>query len=101
MFFLECNPDAIVKNYFNYRINPRNKLRARVFGQLVIKSLYLMINILAFVGTDIILDGHYRRYGLEWISWSKLPNEIMYDYIGEFNFLNFKNLHLYLLNIIY
>ena len=83
MTTIECNPDAIVKNYFNYRINPRNKLRARAFGQILIKALYLIINIMVFVVTDVILDGNYRRYGLLWIAWYKQPNEIMYDYVGE------------------
>jgi len=78
----ECNPDSIVKNYFSYRINPRSKLRLRVIGNLLVKLSYVVVNVATFVVTDVILGGTYRRYGLEWIKWSKQPNEKMFDYIG-------------------
>jgi len=72
-----------VKNYFNYKINSESRMRGRIVGNFVVKILYIIANVAAFLIVDGILNGDYRTYGLTWMSWSKLPNSMAYDYMGN------------------
>lgn len=72
--------DGLVKNYFNYQINPPTRMRMRLFANLVVKLCYLIVNVLAFVFTDSLINGDFKNYGNEWVKWSKKTNEGAYDY---------------------
>ena len=72
--------DSIVKSYFNYRINPPLRMRLRIIANVGVKICYLVVDIVVFLATDILLNGDFRQYGSEWIAWSRLSNEIAYDY---------------------
>ena len=72
--------EVIVKSYFNYQINPPRHLRWRILANFVQKICYVLVNVVAFYVTDILLDGDFRRYGSEWIAWSKGNNERAYNY---------------------
>ena len=72
--------DAIVKNYFNYQINPPLRMKLRLFANLVVKICYIIVNVVAFVGTNSLLNGDFKNYGNEWIKWSKKTNAGAYDY---------------------
>lgn len=77
---VEVDIDGIVKNYFNYQINPPLRMRLRMLGNLFCKLCYLIVNVIAFVATDSILNGQFRQYGTEWLNWSKQSNTKAYDY---------------------
>jgi len=77
---VEPDIDGIVKNYFNYQINPPMRMRLRLFANIFCKICYLIVNVIAFVATDNLLNGDFRRYGTEWINWSKQSNSKAYDY---------------------
>jgi len=74
-----CDPDQIVKNYFNYKINPVARLRMRVFLNVFVKFLYIAANILGFYLTDHLLLGNYVDYGTNYIFWSKFNSTIAHD----------------------
>ena len=56
---LTCDADKIVKNYFNYKINPLSKQRQRMLLNISIKLLYVTANVFAFYFTDRLLHGNY------------------------------------------
>lgn len=75
--------DGIVKNYFNYQINPPLRMRLRLLANLVCKLCYLIVNVIAFVATDSLINGDFRTYGSEWLKWSKQSNTRAYDYTAR------------------
>ena len=77
---VQVDIDSVIKNYFNYQINPPLRMRLRIIANIGVKICYLVVNIVAFVVTDSLLNGDFRRYGSEWIAWSRLSNEKAYDY---------------------
>ena len=76
--------DPIIQNYFNYKINSPKKMRTRVLLNVLIKILYVVANVAGFLLTDSVLNGRFRAYGLDWVEWAKLDNELAYDYMGEY-----------------
>lgn len=78
----EPNADDIVRNYFNHHVKSATKLQLRVFGNIVIKVIYIVCNIVAFAILDGILNGNFATYGSMWITWAKLDNQLAYDYMG-------------------
>lgn len=77
---MEVDVDSLVKNYFNYQINPPIRMRLRLFANLICKLCYLIVNVIAFVATDGLLNGDFKNFGNEWIKWSKRTNAQAYDY---------------------
>ena len=77
---VQVDIDSIVKNYFNYQINPPLRMRLRILANIGVKICYVVVNIIAFVLTDSLLNGDFRHYGSEWIAWSRVSNEKAYDY---------------------
>ncbi|XP_066925423.1 uncharacterized protein [Clytia hemisphaerica] len=75
--------EGIVKNYFNYKINSEFRMRMRIIGNIMIKLLYIVGNVAAFLIVDGVLNGDYKTYGITWTTWSKLPNSMAYDYMGQ------------------
>ena len=63
--------DEIVKNYFNYQINPPLKLRMRVIGNICVKLCYVISNIVVFTTTDLVINGDFKEYGSRYVSWGK------------------------------
>ena len=81
--FSDNDADAIVDNYFNYKINNETRMKARVLGNVMVKILYIIGNVAAFIIVNEMLNGDYRTYGLTWMTWSKMPNAMAYDYMGK------------------
>jgi len=77
------NADSIVNSYFNHSVNSQTKMRLRLIGNLIVKILYIVVNVVGFVVTDSLLLGGFRNYGNEWLAWSYLSNSEAYDYMGE------------------
>ena len=78
-------PDAgkIIKHYFNRRVNPSRSMYLRVVFNILIKVLYIVSNLVAFLGLDNLLNGEFTTYGSKWVAWSKLDNSVAYDYMGK------------------
>jgi len=74
--------DAIVNNYFNERVNSKNRMRMRTLGDIVVKINYVMVSVVAFLMTDGVLNRRFKGYGISWTDWSKLKNSLAYDYMG-------------------
>ena len=75
----EADTEAIVKNYFNYKINSISKMRIRICLNIVIKCMYIVICILGFWLLDSLLNGNYFNYGPNWIKWTKYNNSMSHD----------------------
>ena len=54
----------------------------RIVFNILIKILYLVANLVCFLGLDRLLNGEYLGYGNKWIQWSNLDNAVQYDYMG-------------------
>lgn len=80
---LDVDIEGIVKNYFNYQINPPLRMRMRLLANLMCKLCYLIVNVIAFVTTDSLLNGDFRTYGTQWLKWSKQSNAKAYDYTAR------------------
>ncbi|XP_066918028.1 innexin inx1-like isoform X2 [Clytia hemisphaerica] len=73
--------DKIANNYFNYRINSKVKMKIIVWVNLMIKVIFIVVNISGFLLTDYTMDGRFIDYGLNWISWNDVPNHIAHDIV--------------------
>jgi len=74
--------ESIKNGYFNRSHNPLNKMRLRVLATLGVKILYIIVNVVAFIFLDAILNGNYRTFGSDWVAWSRLGNALSFDYMG-------------------
>jgi len=81
-------PDAekIAKHYFDTRTNPQRNNMLRIVFNVLIKVLYLVANLVCFLGLDSLLNGEFTSYGSKWISWTRLDNSVAYDYMGMRDF---------------
>ena len=46
----DADADKIAKHYFNRRMNPRRTMVLRVAFNILIKILYIVVNLVAFLG---------------------------------------------------
>ena len=74
----------IIKGYFSeiHSLKKRGKFTIRQVLNVAIKVTYFAANILAFTGTDYLLEGEFLNYGVQWVKWSSKPNTIKFDYKG-------------------
>ena len=55
-------------------------MRMRVFMNFIIKLLYLLVNITAFMVLNSSLDHTFYKYGTEWMSWTRLNSTMQLDF---------------------
>jgi len=79
-------PEIIAKHYFDKRTNPQRHHAIRIVFNILIKILYLIANLVCFLGLDSLLNNQFVSYGSKWISWSQLENAMQYDYMGMRDF---------------
>lgn len=79
----EPEPDQIAKHFFDNSSNPQKNNRLRPILNVMIKILYLIANIVAFLGLNNVLNGDFISYGSKWMAWSSLPNTLAHDYLGD------------------
>jgi len=72
--------DGIVEGYFNYRTNSRKRMRYRCIMVVLVKVLYLLANLIAFLCCDGLLNGDYANYGSKMLAWSSLGNSEAHDH---------------------
>ena len=78
----DVDPEAIAKHYFSKASNPQRSNIYRIVFNILIKILYLVANLICFLGLDGLLNGEFVGYGSRWIEWTQLDNTIQYDYMG-------------------
>ncbi|XP_012554059.2 uncharacterized protein LOC100202445 [Hydra vulgaris] len=76
----EVSADSLVRNYFNYKINSKTKMRIRIFLNLVIKSFYITVCCVGFWLIDLLHNGNFKSYGPSWIRWTKYNNSASHDF---------------------
>ena len=64
------DPDDIVKNYFNYKVNPKTRLRIRIVLNIFVKIMYIAVNVLCFHFTDYLLYGKFASFGTKYMHWA-------------------------------
>lgn len=80
---VEVDVVSINRNYFNYQINPKSRMRLRLVGNLFGKIFYVMVNIIAFVATDGLLNNDFRGFGSEMAAWNSGENSAQLDYTSS------------------
>lgn len=53
---------------------------------LVVKFLYLVVNIGTFMAFDSSMNGMFMGFGSKWLDWMQLENTQRFDYMGGSNF---------------
>lgn len=64
------------------RTNPNRNNAGRILGNVLVKVLYLIANVVTLTGLDRLLNKEYINYGNAWLQWTRLHNTIQYDYLG-------------------
>ena len=72
--FLDTTPEDLFQSFFNHRINSRRRMRYRSVINIMVKFLYLIANIAAFLICDALLHNQFRSYGSDYMNWLKLDN---------------------------
>ena len=80
---LNVDVDGLVRNYFNYQINPPIRMNLRLIGNMGIKLGYLCVNVIAFAATDSLINNDFKNYGSRWLRWSNGTNQESYDYTAS------------------
>lgn len=75
----DIDTESIVKNYFNYKINSKSKMRIRIVMNIFIKVMYVCVCVIGFWLLDKVLNGNYFSYGPNWIKWTKYNNSMSHD----------------------
>ena len=75
-------PEDIAKHYFSKTSNPQRYNAYRIIFNILIKILYLVANLICFLGLDSLLNGEFVGYGNKWLEWTRLDNTVQYDYMG-------------------
>lgn len=70
--------DTIVEIYFK-----ESGGKLRLLATVMVKILYIMVNIVAFTASDNLLNGDFITYGSKWINWGKLDNAVEFDYTSS------------------
>nr|XP_004208200.2 innexin inx3 [Hydra vulgaris] len=65
----EIDSEEIVQNYFNHHVNSKSKMRLRIFFNVIIKCMYVFVNLFAFKVLNVLLNGQFINYGMSWAKW--------------------------------
>ena len=77
---LDVNVECLVKNFFNYQINPPSRMYMRIFGNIIVKICYIIVNVVAFTWTDHLLYGEFKNFGTAWLRWNSKIHQTAFDY---------------------
>lgn len=69
----------LLANYFDASLNTTCGKKVRIIATLLVKLLYIGVNVASFFVIDYTLSGRFINYGPEWIKWNQLNNEVGYD----------------------
>ena len=80
---LSLDTELIVRNYFNYSINSLSQLRLRIWWNVCVKTLYVLLSVSSFFMTDYLLNGKYLTYGRDFIDWSDQNNTMKHNLVKK------------------
>jgi len=69
-----------VQNYFNHSINSVPKMRMRILMNVIIKLLYVLVNVVSFFVLNNSLDTTFLSYGVSWMSWTRLNSTAQLEF---------------------
>lgn len=72
--------ELIMQSFFNREINTQRKMRYRAVTMVFIRALYLLANLVAFLGTNKIFNGNFLTYGQRVVYWSLLDNDVQHEH---------------------
>lgn len=72
-------PHDLYHGFFVSQINSRTHMRQRFIVNFLVKVLYLMANIVAFLTTDILLHRNFVSYGIDYAFWVNEGNHTKHD----------------------
>lgn len=77
----EVNYAEVIKTFFSRKAKTSiSHLRARVLLNIVIKVLYVVVNLVSMLIIDYAVNGNFMNYGPDWASWTGRSNEGRHDY---------------------
>ena len=60
---------TVLRNYFDYNINTRLKVRMRVLGNVLVNLFYVGGNLAAWFSFDVSLRYRFVDFGWRWMQW--------------------------------
>ncbi|XP_065670465.1 uncharacterized protein LOC124818066 isoform X2 [Hydra vulgaris] len=82
-------PKKIVETYFNYKVNGGQlELRFKTILSIIVKLLYVIVNLFGFLLTNLLLNNKYLTYGVDWIIWVQNKQKLGFHEIGQHNISN-------------
>jgi len=79
----DVDADRLTKYFFSVFRHPTLKSCWLVICNIIIKILYIAVNIGVFLCLDYILNNKFRYYGNDWLEWGKLDNPVQHDYTSR------------------
>ena len=52
----------------------------RIFGNVIVKICYIVVNIVVFIWTDHLLYGEFKNFGTRWLHWNSKIHQTAFDY---------------------
>ncbi|XP_066911136.1 uncharacterized protein [Clytia hemisphaerica] len=79
----DVDADRLTKYFFSVFRHPTLKSCWLVICNIIIKILYIAVNVGVFLCLDYILNNKFRYYGNDWLEWGKLDNPVQHDYTSR------------------
>ena len=76
----EVTSDKLLKKFFDLKKNKARKMRYRVVTLLLVKIMYLLVNVLVMMACNEVLAKNFLHYGSDYLSWSELDNAEAHDH---------------------
>lgn len=76
----EVDYEDVIQKFFNRKYNTRSLQNARILLNIIVKILYVVVNVSGLLILDSALNGVYLSYGKSWTSWAEQEHEDMHDY---------------------
>jgi len=79
----EVDYDTLIEKFF--KGTGGNRALWRILVNIVVKILYVGANVVGLLVIDSALNGEFLSYGSNWLKWTDLPREKMYEYTNQIN----------------
>lgn len=71
--------DAVVGQFFKGK-GGGNRALWRILANILVKILYVAVNVIGLLVIDAALNGEFLTYGASWVRWLGLPGDEMHEY---------------------
>jgi len=72
--------DDLLKKFFDQKKNRRKKMRYRVFSLLLVKLMYLSVNVVALLACHVLLHHKFLTYGRDYLQWTDLDHNLAHEH---------------------